>query len=64
VSWALLLRVANAPGMSGRLPEFNKISRLPPDVVREMINSRNAPNLVLSDVGVSVLLALGSILKN
>ena len=40
-------RVANPPGMGGRIPEFNSISRLPPDVAREMIISRNAPNLVL-----------------
>ena len=40
-------RVANPPGMGGRLPEFNSISRLPPDAAREMIISRNAPNLVL-----------------
>jgi hypothetical protein len=29
------------------LPEFNSISRLPSDVAREMIISRNAPSLVL-----------------
>ena len=39
-------RVVNPPGMSGRLPEFNSIFRLPPDVAREIINSRNASNLV------------------
>ena len=41
------IRVANPPGMGGRLPEFNSISRLPPDVAREMIISRNAPSFVL-----------------
>ena len=34
-----LVRVANPPGMGGRLPEFNSISRLPPDVAREIIIS-------------------------
>jgi len=38
---------ANPSGMGERLPEFNSISRLPPDVAREMIISRNALNLVL-----------------
>ena len=42
-----MARVANPFGMGGRLPEFKSISRLPPDVAREMIISRNAPNLVL-----------------
>ena len=42
----VVYRVANPPGMGGRLAEFNSISRLPPDVAREMIISRNAPNLV------------------
>ena len=39
--------VANPSGMGGRLPEFNSISRLPPDFAREIIISRNAPNFVL-----------------
>ena len=43
----IVFRVANPPGMGGRLPKFNSISRLPPDVAREMIISRNAPNLVV-----------------
>ena len=28
------LRITNPPGMGGRLPEFNSISCLPPDVAR------------------------------
>jgi hypothetical protein len=43
----LIFRVANPPGMGGRLPKFNSISRLPPDVAREIIISRNALDLVL-----------------
>ena len=39
-------RVANASGMDGRLSEFNSISRLQPDVSREMIISRDARSLV------------------
>jgi hypothetical protein len=27
--------ISNHPGMGGELPEFNSISRLPPDVARE-----------------------------
>ena len=42
-----VIRVAIPPGMGGRLSEFNSISRLPPDVAREIIISRNAPDLVL-----------------
>ena len=44
---ACVFLVANPPGMGERLPQFNPISRLPPDVAREMIISRNASNLVL-----------------
>ena len=51
---SLIGKVANPPGMGGRLPEFNSISRLPPGVAQEMIISQNAPNLVLYN---------GSILK-
>ena len=36
--------VANLSGMGGRLQEFISISRLLPDVAREMIISRNAPS--------------------
>ena len=46
-SFNITLRVANPPEMGGRLPEFNSISRLPPEFAREMLISRNAPNLVL-----------------
>ena len=31
-----LAKVANPPGMGGRLLEFNSISRLPSDVAREI----------------------------
>ena len=51
---SLASRAVNPPGMGGRLPEFNSISRLPPDVAREMIISQNAPNFVFYN---------GSILK-
>ena len=43
----IVARIANPPGMGERFPEFNSISRLPPDVARETIISRNTPNLVL-----------------
>ena len=49
----IVTRVTNPPGMGGRLPELNAISRLPPDVAREMIISRNAPNLVLLNDSIS-----------
>jgi len=42
-------RVDNPTGMGGRLPEFKSISRLPPNVAREMVISRNELNLVLYD---------------
>ena len=38
----VVARVASPPGMNGRLPEFSQISRLTPDITREMIISRNA----------------------
>ena len=45
-TWAIS-RVANPPGMGGRLPEFNSISRLPLVIARKSLISRNAPKLVL-----------------
>jgi hypothetical protein len=48
-------RVANHSGLGGRLPEFYSIARLPPDVAREMIISRNALNLVLNPYNGSIL---------
>ena len=49
-------RVANPTGMGGRLPEFNSISRLPPDVAREIMISRNAPNLVSYNGSVLIII--------
>ena len=43
----LAIRVANTPGIGGRVSEFNSISRLPLDAAREMIISRNASNLAV-----------------
>ena len=39
--------VANPPGMGGRIPEFHSISRLPPNVAREIVISQNALILML-----------------
>ena len=44
----VVFRITNPPGMGRTLPEFNLISRIPPDVAREIIIiSLNAPNWVL-----------------